>query len=94
MSDSEGTSLAVRLGRIIRDERTRQGLRLADLSLLSGVAVPTLSDLENASRDTRLSSYQRVLDALSLNLDVLIKVAPAREFSDLDDEGYDLGAEP
>lgn len=64
-------TLAARLGQIIRTERHRQGLRLADLSLLSGVAVATLSDLENGRRDTRLSSYQRVFDALGLRAEAL-----------------------
>ena len=85
---SASETLAARLGQIIRAERHRQALRLADLSLLSGVAVATLSDLENGRRDTRLSSYQRVFDALGLRAEALAgpqPPAPAPE------AGYDLG---
>lgn len=60
-------TLATWLGGLIRDTRRAQGLRLVDLSRLSGVALATLSDLENGARDTRLSSYQRVFDALGLD---------------------------
>ncbi|MGA0613963.1 helix-turn-helix domain-containing protein [Paracoccus sp. KR1-242] len=78
--------LAQRLGGLIRDTRRAQGLRLVDLSRLSGVALATLSDLENATRDTRLSSYQRVFDALGID-SAAITALPARSDSG---EGYDL----
>lgn len=60
-------TLGTYLGGLIRDRRRAQGLRLVDLSRISGVALATLSDLENGTRDTRLSSYQRVFDALGLD---------------------------
>ncbi|MFH5773244.1 helix-turn-helix domain-containing protein [Paracoccus sp. NGMCC 1.201697] len=79
-------TLAQRLGGLIRDTRRAQGLRLVDLSRLSGVALATLSDLENATRDTRLSSYQRVFDALGID-SAAITALPAGPDSG---EGYDL----
>ena len=79
-------TLAQRLGGLIRDTRRAQGLRLVDLSRLSGVALATLSDLENSTRDTRLSSYQRVFDALGID-SAAVTALPARPDSG---EGYDL----
>lgn len=72
------------MGTTIRDARRAQGLRLVDLSRLSGVALATLSDLENGTRDTRLSSYQRVFDALGL--DAAKATGPQAS-----ENGYDLG---
>ncbi|SMO93733.1 helix-turn-helix domain-containing protein [Paracoccus laeviglucosivorans] len=80
-------TLALRLGGLIRDTRRAQGLRLVDLSRLSGVALATLSDLENGTRDTRLSSYQRVFDALGIDAATL---SPAPGTDD-GTKGYDLG---
>lgn len=65
-------TLAQCFGRLIRETRQAQGLRLVDLSRLSGVALATLSDLENGTRDTRLSSYQRVFDALGITMATLL----------------------
>lgn len=79
-------TLATRLGGLIRDTRRAQGLRLVDLSRLSGVALATLSDLENGTRDTRLSSYQRVFDALGLDAGMLS--GPPRQGGE--SGGYDL----
>ena len=85
------TSLARLLGRAIKDARLEQGLRQTDLSLVSGVAAPTISDIENAARDTRLSSVQRLIDALWLDPETVLsgkraeKAEPPR-----DGECYDL----
>ena len=79
-------TLALRLGGLIRDTRRAQGLRLVDLSRLSGVALATLSDLENGTRDTRLSSYQRVFDALGLTAEALVPPPHPQDGGD----GYDL----
>lgn len=76
---------------VIRTERQRQKLRLADLSLLSGVAIATLSDLENGVRDTRLSSYQRVLDALGVRIADLFVRPNGSLTQDQPDTSYDLG---
>lgn len=79
-------TLGHRLGGLIRDTRRAQGMRLVDLSRLSGVALATLSDLENGARDTRLSSYQRVFDALGLDAGRLTGSPPGPEATG----GYDL----
>lgn len=79
-------TLALRLGRLIRETRRAQGLRLVDLSRISGVALATLSDLENGTRDTRLSSYQRVFDALGIAADGLVPPPLPRDAA----TGYDL----
>lgn len=80
-------TLAIKFGGLIRDTRRAQGLRLVDLSRLSGVALATLSDLENGTRDTRLSSYQRVFDALGLDPNGVFAAPRQSDASD----GYDLG---
>lgn len=59
-------SLARAIAEVIRKTRKKRKMRLADLSLLSGVAIATLSDLENGNRDPRLSTVQRVFDALDI----------------------------
>ncbi|MDE0522450.1 MAG: helix-turn-helix transcriptional regulator [Boseongicola sp.] len=87
----EDDSLARRLGSAIRKERLAQGLRQTDLSLVSGVAAPTISDIENAARDTRLSSVQRLMDALLLDPETaLTGKRPERTPLSRDVEPYDL----
>lgn len=86
------TSLARLLGRAIKDARLEQGLRQVDLSLVSGVAAPTISDIENAARDTRLSSVQRLIDALGISPETVLsggESAKAQPSGDV--ECYDLG---
>ena len=86
------TSLARLLGRAIKEARLEQGMRQTDLSLVSGVAAPTISDIENATRDTRLSSVQRLMDALWLNPESLLGgKEPERAKPSGDVEPYDLG---
>ncbi|MXW86099.1 MAG: helix-turn-helix transcriptional regulator [Boseongicola sp. SB0662_bin_57] len=87
----EDDSLACRLGRAIRRERLAQGLRQTDLSRVSGVAAPTISDIENAARDTRLSSVQRLLDVLLLDPETaLTGKRPEKNQPSRDVEPYDL----
>lgn len=76
------------LGPLIRTERLRQGLRLEEVSRLSGVGIATLSNFENGNRDIRLSTLSRVLGALRVELGDLLQ----RPAADLPDEGggYDL----
>lgn len=80
--------LAIKLGKVIRERRLAKGLRLVDLSLLCGVAIATLSDLENGTRDTKLSSYQRVLDALGIGIEHLF--FPENIKTNTSSDGYDL----
>lgn len=64
--------LARQLGAAIRRERKAQGLRLVDLSLISGASLASLSNLETGGRDTRLSTYERVIDSLGTTIEELI----------------------
>ncbi len=78
-------------GRAIKNERLAQGLRQTDLSLVSGVAAPTISDIENAARDTRLSSIQRLVETLRIRPEtILFGKEPERTDSSGDGKGYDL----
>ncbi|MDE0359748.1 MAG: helix-turn-helix transcriptional regulator [Rhodospirillaceae bacterium] len=88
-------SLARLLGRAIREARLEQGLRQVELSTISGVAAPTISDIENAARDTRLSSVQRLMDALRLKPETILSGKELEEDQGKpsgDAEGYDLGS--
>lgn len=64
---SDQSSLAAVLGTTIRKLRKEQGLTMQEVSRISGLAIATLSDLENGVRDTRVSSYDRVFEALRVD---------------------------
>lgn len=70
--DFQPGPLALLLGAAIRQARQAQGLRLVDLSLISGASLASLSNLETAGRDTRLSTYDKVLEALGLSIEDLL----------------------
>lgn len=55
-------------GRLIREERKKQGLSQQELCDLSGVAYATLSKMEHGHSSMRLHSLQKVLNALGLKL--------------------------
>jgi transcriptional regulator with XRE-family HTH domain len=80
------------VGDNIRSRRKGLRLTLADLSRLSGVAVPALSHIENGTRDFKLSTMIRLAEALRVDAASLLVVntpptaAPAVPLS----EGYDL----
>ena len=95
MTFPSNTPLAEAFGTIIREDRIRQGLGQAELSLVSGVSVPTISDIENAKRDTRLSSYQRLLDALGFDAGRLLsRTEPDRQFLPDEPDGHDREVGP
>jgi transcriptional regulator with XRE-family HTH domain len=58
----------VDIGAMLRNEREAQGLTLADLSLRTGIAEPNLSRVERSLSDTRLSTVERIADALHLEI--------------------------
>lgn len=66
-------ALTARIGTALRAERLRQGLKLDELSRLSGVGIATLSNLENGNRDIRLSTLERLLNALRTDLATLLQ---------------------
>ena len=54
----------------LRSARQRQGITLAELSSLTGIAQPNLSRLERGKVDARYSTIASVADALGLTVDL------------------------
>ena len=82
------------LGHRIRSLRKSQGLTLAGLSRLSGVAVPALSLIENGARDVKFSSLVSLSTALRVSIADLFlpEAALTAESANLPvAPGYDLG---
>lgn len=58
------------LGRAVRAERKRQGLRQAELAALSGVGNRFVSDLENGKPSVEFGRAFQVLTMLGMTLDL------------------------
>ena len=76
MPNPDTPSLGKRIGAAIRHERLTQGLKLDELCRLSGVGIATLSNLENGNRDIRLSTLERLLAVLRVELTALLAPPP------------------
>jgi transcriptional regulator with XRE-family HTH domain len=61
------------LGRIIREQRQRSGLRIDDAAALCGVSVDLLSRLENGRTGVSSTRLLKVLDGLGLTMIVIDK---------------------
>jgi len=68
MSPSEDTE-ARRLGRELRTERTRQGLRQEDLAFAAGLSRPAIINVEQGKSGVRWETLLQVTDALGLRLE-------------------------
>ena len=55
------------VGKAIRSRRKSEGLRLEDLSLLSGIESASISRIERGRRDSHLSTLARLAAALNLD---------------------------
>ena len=79
-------------GRRIREVRTGQGLSLEQLALLTGISAPALSVIENGKRDPRLTTLNRIAEALRVPLAALIQdgVGAAESAAPSPPVGYDL----
>jgi len=80
-------------GRRIREFRTGQCLSLEQLALLTGISAPALSVIENGKRDPRLTTLNRIAEALRVPLAALIanRVGAAESAAPSPSAGYDLG---
>jgi len=56
------------LGRFIRAARTNSDLTIHDAAALCGVSVSTMTNLENAQADVKLSSVLKVCKMLGIKL--------------------------
>jgi transcriptional regulator with XRE-family HTH domain len=59
------------LARQLRVAREASGLTQADVSRATGIAAPNLSTIENGKVDIRLSTLERVLDALQMDIQLV-----------------------
>lgn len=64
---------AVTLGKIIRKRRKSLGLRIDDAASLCGMAVSTLSAMENGSRPIGFDKLMLVLSGLGIELFVSVR---------------------
>lgn len=71
-SETVATSV-LDLGRIIRERRRANGLRIDDAAALCGVSVDLLSRLENGKSGVSTDRVLRVLDGLGLALLIVEK---------------------
>lgn len=60
----------VNIGELIHNERTKQELSLYRLSLMSGVSIRHLHMIEDGKHDVRLSTLQKILNALGKQIDI------------------------
>ena len=58
------------LGQVIRERRKLAGVRIDDAAALCGIAVSTLSAMENGSRPAGIDKILPVLEKLGLRLTV------------------------
>jgi len=93
MADDAESKLLADAGRRIRDSRTGQGLSLEQLARLTGISAPALSLIETGKRDPRLTTLNRIADALRVPLAALIgdESVPTARDAPAPSEGYDLG---
>jgi transcriptional regulator with XRE-family HTH domain len=64
----ENNLLEAHIGRVIRQERKNQGLKVADVAQLADISQGMLSRIENAQVSTSLDILHRLCDALGLKL--------------------------
>lgn len=60
-----------RLARAVRSARAGEGLTQADLAEKAGVGRNRVSDIESGEADPRLSTIEKVTDALGLSLTLI-----------------------
>ena len=93
MVDDADKKLLAEFGRRIRETRVAHGLSLEQLARLTGISAPALSLIETGKRDPRLTTLNRIADALRAPLAAIIAdgsyTAEAR--APAPSGGYDLG---
>lgn len=93
MADDAENTLLADAGRRIRETRGGQGLSLEQLARLTGISAPALSLIETGKRDPRLTTFNRIADALRVPLATLIadRLGSADRTAPSSTAGYDLG---
>lgn len=67
------------LGRLIRDQRKRQGLRQTDLAAIIGASHVFVGDVEKGKPSVQLGRVLRLLDELGLELHLSVPDAEASD---------------
>jgi transcriptional regulator with XRE-family HTH domain len=93
MVDDAVSKLLADAGRRIREARSGQGLSLEQLARLTGISALALSLIETGKRDPRLTTLNRIADALRVPLEALISDSSGavERSAPSPSEGYDLG---
>ena len=93
MADDAEKTLLADAGLRIRETRAAQSLSLEQLARLTGISAPALSLIETGKRDPRLTTLNRIADALRVPLAALIanSSGAAGRSAPSSSEGYDLG---
>ncbi|MCC5966802.1 MAG: helix-turn-helix transcriptional regulator [Natronohydrobacter sp.] len=93
MVDNAEKKLLADTGHRIRETRAAQGLSLEQLARLTGISAPALSLIETGKRDPRLTTLNRIADALRVPIAALTANLSGIEEPNtpLPYEGYDLG---
>lgn len=68
MPSSEFIDNAAILGQLIKANRTRLGIKIADCAALCGIGINTLSRIENGNANCTLSAVFSVLNGLGIKL--------------------------
>ena len=93
MTKGKGRQQLAEVGGRIRELREAHGLSLLELARLCGISAPALSLIETGKRDLRITSLNRIADALRVDAGTLLDrrgiVTPERKAESRD--GYDLG---
>jgi len=92
MADDAENTLLSDAGLRIRETRAAQGLSLEQLARLTGISAPALSLIENGKRDPRLTTLNRIADALRVPIAGLIADLSGTEepSAPSPSKGYDL----
>ena len=65
---ASASSLEQHIGRAVRQERNKQGLKITDVAQLANISQGMLSRIENAQVSTSLETLHRLCEALGLKL--------------------------
>ncbi len=83
-------SFHVSVGRRIRRVRKQRGLTQADLAEMTGLALPSLSSIENGHSKLLLISFVKIAEALQVSADDLLRLNTPAATTDYPSEFAEL----
>jgi len=73
-SNSEGTGITSKIGRLVRDSRIKSGLTQKELALRSGTSRNYISRIENDRSDIELDTLRKIIETgLGKHLEIIVK---------------------